>query len=141
MTGEVAGRWQGAGRELAGSWQGWVSFRGSTWEFALWRGCWGGAWVSGEDSDPIGQMCDKRQESQGAFISLLSLLVSLVHFGFGFAGSSLLLPGFASWGFSCCRAQALGTRVGSVVTVYQLSCPEACGIFLNQGLNPCALHW
>ena len=99
-----------------------MSFRVSTWEFELLRGCWGGAWASGENSDPIGQMCDKRQKSQGAFISLLSLPVSFVRFGFGFAGSSLLLPGFLqlwpegvtlqSWytGFSCCRARAVGTR-------------------------------
>ena len=29
----------------------------------------------------------------------------------------------------------------SVVVVYNLSCPEACGIFLDQGLNPRPLHW
>ena len=30
---------------------------------------------------------------------------------------------------------------GSVVTVYQFSCSAICGIFPDQGLNPCPLHW
>jgi len=38
-------------------------------------------------------------------------------------------------GFSCCRAQALGTRA-SVVVVHRLSCSEACGIFPDHGSNP-----
>ena len=29
----------------------------------------------------------------------------------------------------------------SVVGTHGLSCPVACGIFLNQGSNPCPLHW
>ena len=37
-------------------------------------------------------------------------------------------------GFSCRRAQA------SVVVVHGLSCPEACGIFLDQRSNLCPLH-
>ena len=57
-----------------------------------------------------------------------------------------------SGGYSCCRAWALGTRasvvvarglqnVGSVVVVQGLSCSAACGIFPDQGSNPCPLHW
>ena len=56
-------------------------------------------------------------------------------------------------GFSHCRAQALDTRA-SVVTAHglnssgskavdhghELSCFTACGIFLDQGSNPCPLH-
>ena len=38
-------------------------------------------------------------------------------------------------GFSCCGA------LGSVVVAYGLSCPVACWIFLDQGSNPCPLHW
>ena len=63
------------------------------------------------------------------------------------AGFSLVA---VSWGsslgavrcgqFSCCRAQALGAQA-SVVVVLGLSCPIACGIFLNQGSNQCPLHW
>ena len=88
---------------------------------------------------------------------------------FGCAGSSLLC-GFspscseqgllsgcavrASHGcdFSCCGAQALGKRpsvvvacglqsTGSVVVANGLSCPESCGVFLDQGLNLCLLYW
>ena len=41
-------------------------------------------------------------------------------------------------GFSCCRAQALGTRA-SVVVAHGLSCSAVCGIFPDQGSNraPC----
>ena len=31
--------------------------------------------------------------------------------------------------------------MGSVVVAHGLSCPEACGIFLDQGSNLCPLHW
>ena len=70
-------------------------------------------------------------------------------------------------GFSCCGAWALGTRAsvvvarglqqlwhsgsvvaarglqstGSVVVAHGLSCSTACGIFPDQGSNPCPLHW
>ena len=30
---------------------------------------------------------------------------------------------------------------GSVVVVHRLSCSAACGIFPDQGTNPCPLHW
>ena len=30
---------------------------------------------------------------------------------------------------------------GSVVVGHRLSCSAACGIFLDQGSNPCPLHW
>lgn len=29
----------------------------------------------------------------------------------------------------------------SVVVVHRLGCPVACAVFLDQGLNPCSLHW
>ena len=32
-------------------------------------------------------------------------------------------------------------RTGSVVVAHGLSCSAACGIFLDQGSNPCPLHW
>ena len=77
-------------------------------------------------------------------------------FIFGCVGSSLLCVGFLQlWrarvtlhcgarashcdGFSCCGARALGTQA-SVVVAHGLSCSAACGIFLDQGLNPCPLH-
>ena len=48
--------------------------------------------------------------------------------------------GFHYSGFSCCGAQALGAWA-SVVVAHGLSCSEARGIFLDQGSNPCSLHW
>ena len=58
--------------------------------------------------------------------------------------------------FSCCGEEGLlflcgsifplllfswPTDSGSVVVVNRLSCSVAGGIFLDQGLNPCPLHW
>ena len=43
-------------------------------------------------------------------------------------------------GFSCCGARALGAPA-SVVVARRLSCSAACGIFPDQGSNPCPLHW
>ena len=55
-------------------------------------------------------------------------------------------------GFSCCGARPLGVwasvfvaprlqSADSVVVAYGLSCSSACGISLDQGSNPCLLHW
>ena len=43
-------------------------------------------------------------------------------------------------GLSCYRAWALGLWA-SVVVALGPSFPTACGIFLDQGLNLCPLHW
>ena len=32
-------------------------------------------------------------------------------------------------------------RAGSVIVAHRPSCSAACGIFPDQGSNPCALHW
>ena len=66
---------------------------------------------------------------------------------------------FHCGGFSCCGALALGTQASVVVArglsssdsralecrlssvEHRLSCFAACGIFPDQGLNPCPLHW
>ena len=32
-------------------------------------------------------------------------------------------------------------RAGSVIVAHGPSCAAACGIFPDQGLNPCSLHW
>ena len=38
--------------------------------------------------------------------------------------------------------QSVGSRVcGRQWLAHGLSCPEACGIFPDQGSNPCPLHW
>ena len=42
-----------------------------------------------------------------------------------------------SSGFSSCCSQAHGP----VVVAHRLSCSAGCGIFLDQELNPCPLHW
>ena len=43
-------------------------------------------------------------------------------------------------GLSSCGVQTL-EYAGSVVMAHGLSCSAACGIFLDQGLNPSPLHW
>ena len=43
-------------------------------------------------------------------------------------------------GFSCRGAPALGLPA-LVVVVPGFTCPAACGIFPDQGSNPCPLHW
>ena len=45
-----------------------------------------------------------------------------------------------STGSGACRLQYL-QHAGSVVAVHGLSCPTACRISLDQGLNLCFLHW
>ena len=69
--------------------------------------------------------------------------------------SLLLRTGFSLWwllllqsmgsrcaGFSSCGARALEHRLsaGSVAVAHGLSCSAACGIFPDQGSNPCPLH-
>ena len=63
----------------------------------------------------------------------------------GFSLRWLLLlrsTGSRCTGFSSCGvwAQQLWLAV-SVVVAHRLSCSVACGIFLDQGSNPCPLHW
>ena len=96
-------------------------------------------------------------------LTLKKLLFIYYHFGVGCPGS-LLYEGFLQlWGgraplgcsvwasrcsgFSC---GAQGSMVcghhwlqhmGSVVIAHGLSCSMVCGIFLDQGSNPCPLHW
>ena len=47
--------------------------------------------------------------------------------------------------WSCGTWTSLGVRAlgcaGSAVAVHGLSCPTACGVFPDQGLNPCSLYW
>ena len=57
------------------------------------------------------------------------------------------------WGYSSLRCVGLSLswplllqstssrRAGSVVMAHGLSCSAACGIFPDQGSNPCPLHW
>ena len=72
----------------------------------------------------------------------------------GERGATLRCGAWASHcgGFSCCGARALGVwtsvvaahglySASSVVVAHGLSCSMACGIFPDQGSNPCLLHW
>ena len=53
--------------------------------------------------------------------------------------SLLQCTSFLLWWLLLC---SMGSRhMGSVVAAHGLSCSMACGIFLNQGSNPCPLHW
>ena len=53
------------------------------------------------------------------------------------AGAALCCGARASpcGGFSCCGAGALEPGLS------RCTCPVACGIFPDQGSNPCPLHW
>ena len=65
---------------------------------------------------------------------------SLLHAGFLCCGEWGLLWSCGVWAFHCGGFSCCGAR-GSVVVVLGLSCPMACGIFLDRGLSPCPLHW
>ena len=93
------------------------------------------------------------------FYKFIYLFIYL--FIFGCVGSSLLHTGFLQLrraratlhcgarashcsGSSCCGARALEhglQNTGSVVVAHGLHCSAACGIFPDQGSNPCPLHW
>ena len=73
---------------------------------------------------------------------------SFIH---SFLGAALGLCCYM-WAFSSCSAWAshcggfscfwnMGSRREGSVVVDELHCPTACGIFLEQGSNPCPLHW
>ena len=44
-------------------------------------------------------------------------------------------------GYSPVAVHGLLIEVASLVVEQGLSCSAACEIFLDQGLNPCLLHW
>ena len=74
---------------------------------------------------------------------LFSFLLGFMYlFIFGNTGSLLLCTHFLQlrWAtlFSRCHARAsrCSRLLVSVVVAHGLSCPKACGIFLDQGLNP-----
>ena len=54
--------------------------------------------------------------------------------------SSLQGTGFSLWWLLLLQSTG-SKRLGSVVETHGLSCSSACGIFRNQGSNPCPLHW
>ena len=70
------------------------------------------------------------------FVALHRLFSSCGGWGLLFIGDRLLI----AVGFSCCWVKAPG-EWDSVVVAHRLSCSAAYGIFPDQGLNPCPLHW
>ena len=93
------------------------------------------------------------------FISFIYFLINLfilfiyfwLHWVFVAAHGLSLVA--ASGGYSSLRCTGLSLRpllllrstgsrrTGSVVVAHGLSCSAACGIFPDQGSNPCTLHW
>ena len=70
---------------------------------------------------------------QGLLFTVVhSLLIAVASLGWS--------TGSRCAGFSSCSMHALEC-VGSIDVVHGLSCSTACGIFLDQGLNSCPLHW
>ena len=56
--------------------------------------------------------------------------------------------GHSSWRYACLSLsrplllrRTSSRRAGSVVAAHGPSCSAACGIFPDQGSNPCPLHW
>ncbi|KAJ8782454.1 hypothetical protein J1605_010162 [Eschrichtius robustus] len=47
----------------------------------------------------------------------------------------LKIPLYAQFRLKCSR------RAGSVIVAHGPSCSAACGMFPDQGSNPCPLHW
>ena len=67
------------------------------------------------------------------FIEVASPIYSL------FVNVTFFFPFFSEVFLTAC---SLGYFAGlSLVERYRLSCSEACGIFPDQGLNPCLLNW
>ena len=88
-----------------------------------------------------------------SFSAVLSLCCSE---GFPLAvvsgGCSLVVVLLIAMAFSCCTTWALGAQAlvvaargmsscGSTVVPSGLNCSKACGIFPDQGLKLCLLHW
>ena len=86
---------------------------------------------------------------------LLRLSLVAVSGGYSLVAASGLLIAVTSlvvhrlWGkrasvVATCALNSYGPwslEQGSVVEVQGISCPEACGIFLDQESNPCPLQW
>ena len=89
-------------------------------------------------------------------VLFIYLFLKIYLFIFGCVGSSFLCEGFLQLGQAgatlhrgarashCCglSLRSTGSRhAGSVVVAHGPICSAACGIFPDQGLNPCPLHW
>ena len=58
-----------------------------------------------------------------------------------FRAQALGRPGFGTCSSWAQELQLSGSSTGSIVVVHGLSCSVACGVFSDQGSNPCLLHW
>ena len=96
-------------------------------------------------------------KSQTLTIFFFNFYLFIYLFIYGCVGSSFLCEGFlqlwqagatlhrGAWashyhGLSCLRSTG-SRRAGSVVVAHGPNCSAACGIFPDQGSNPCPLHW
>ena len=104
-------------------------------------------WWKMRERGKIVSLCYNQQHfanliSQPIFICLLSIFIIFVFACTGFiaAHGLSLVAGSRLWsvGFSL---QWLLLLQSTDSRVHRLSCSMACGIFPEQGLNPCALHW
>ena len=87
------------------------------------------------------------------FFFLINLFIYLFLLCWVFVSVRGLPPAAASGGHSSPRCAGLSLsrplllrstgsrRAGSVVVARRPSCSAACGILLDQGPNPCPLHW
>ena len=91
------------------------------------------------------------------FIYLFLNFIYLFIFIYGCVGSSFLCEGFSlvaasgDHSSSLCVGLSLSwpvllrstgsRRAGSIIVAHGPSCSAACGIFPDQGSNPCPLHW
>ena len=75
---------------------------------------------------------------QQVLAGYLLIFIIIIYFIFGCDGCSLLHVGFLQlWQAG---APLWLQCMGSTVMVHGFRCPQACGIFLDQGSNPCSLH-
>ena len=89
----------------------------------------------------------------GLFVLILFIYLFLAVSGLRFCARAFSSCATASGGHSSSQCAGLslsrplllwstGSRhAGSVIVAHGSSCSAACGIFPNQGLNPCPLHW
>ena len=92
----------------------------------------------------------RHDRSRADFVYCFLYMYNFIYlFIFGSTGSLLLHSLFSScgaqalghMGFSSCGSRVLELRLEPGLVVHGLSCSMACGIFPNQGSNPCLLNW
>ena len=114
-------------------------------------------WILIAASPPLCKVLCTSPKSFFFYMSFFFYFIYLFIFIYGCVGSSFLCEGFslvaAIGGHSSSRCVGLslswlvllrstGSRcAGSVIVAHRASCSAACGIFPDQGSNPCPLHW